>query len=72
MSIRCPHCGKTAHTRTSKQVSRLSREVYFQCSNLECGHTFVGVMEIVRTLSPSAMPNPEVRLAQTQRQAQAY
>ena len=65
--MKCPHCDSVAHTRASKRISRLSRESYFQCSNLQCGHTFVGVTEIVRTLSPSAMPHPEVQLARSQR-----
>jgi hypothetical protein len=27
-----------------------------------CGHTFVANLEAVRTLSPSAMPNPAIAL----------
>ena len=37
-------------------------EVTYGCSNLECGHTFVANTEIVRTLSPSATPDPTVKI----------
>ncbi|MNR50223.1 DNA-binding transcriptional regulator [compost metagenome] len=64
MSMPCPHCSAVAHVRTSRLMSPISKEMYYQCSNLECGHTFVGVIEVVRTLSPSACPNPSVQIRQ--------
>ncbi|MGR3835776.1 ogr/Delta-like zinc finger family protein [Ralstonia pseudosolanacearum] len=42
------------------QQRRITRELYCQCSNVLCGHTFVGLVEVVRTLSPSSTPDPEV------------
>lgn len=60
MRINCPHCGTVAGIRSSRAVSRLTREMYCQCCNLECGHTFVGLVEVVRTLSPSAVPDPDI------------
>jgi len=38
------------------------REVTYQCLNAHCGHTYVAGLEIMRTLSPSAMPNPLVNI----------
>ena len=64
MSMHCPHCESVAYVRTSRRMSLLSQEQYFQCSNLECGHTFVSLTEIIRTLSPSACPNPTVHIQQ--------
>ncbi len=58
----CPHCEQPAVIRTSVQVSRLTREYMFCCTNPECGHTFVALTEVVRTLSPSATPDPSVCL----------
>ena len=58
----CVHCGQAAVIRTSTQVTRLTREYVFCCTNPECGHTFVALMEVVRTLSPSATPDPSVCL----------
>nr|WP_081488833.1 ogr/Delta-like zinc finger family protein [Cupriavidus basilensis] len=60
MKINCPHCGAVAHIRTSRPVSRMTKEMYCQCTNVECGHTFVGLVEVVRTLSPSGTPDPDI------------
>ncbi|RIJ88259.1 transcriptional regulator [Ralstonia solanacearum] len=60
MKINCPHCGSVATIRTSRPVSRITRELYCQCSNVICGHTFVSLVEVVRTHSPSSTPDPEV------------
>ena len=60
--IACPHCESPATIRRSQQVTNLTREYAFACTNFECGHTFSATMEITRTLSPSATPNPTVRL----------
>lgn len=38
------------------------REVTYQCRHLLCGHIWVCTLEAVRTLSPSAMPSPDVSL----------
>jgi hypothetical protein len=60
--ITCPHCDSKTTARTSKGLSRTLREIVFQCNDFRCGHTFVANLEAVRTLSPSAMPNGDVRL----------
>jgi hypothetical protein len=38
------------------------REIVFVCVDYTCGHTFVANLEAVRTLSPSAKPNPAIGL----------
>lgn len=58
----CPHCEAQAEIRTSRLLSNTMRELIYVCTNVECGHTFVAMTEIVRTLSPSATPNPKVLL----------
>lgn len=58
----CPHCDAQAEIRTSRMLSKTMREMFYACTNLECGHTFVAMTEIQRTLSPSATPNPKVNL----------
>lgn len=60
MRMDCPHCGSKASIRTSRPVSRMTRELYCQCTNLDCGHTFVSLVEVVRTLSPSSIPDPDI------------
>lgn len=59
-SMCCPHCKSTASVRTSTQLSPLYREATYVCRNSHCGHVFVVGLEAVRTLSPSAMPDPDV------------
>lgn len=58
----CPHCGARAIIRTSEQMSQTMRQLTYQCRDPECGHTFLVGAEILRTLSPSAKPNPTVLL----------
>lgn len=60
MRMDCPHCGSKSSIRTSRPVSRMTRELYCQCTNLDCGHTFVSLVEVVRTLSPSSIPDPDI------------
>ena len=58
----CPHCGFDSVIRTSWVMTKLMRETTYQCTNPECGHTFAALTEIVRTLSPSATPDPTVNI----------
>ena len=60
--IRCPHCGCPAHTRRTEYQSELTRELRYQCTNIDCGHTFVSLEQIVRTISPSAIPSKRIKL----------
>lgn len=60
--MRCPHCSSPSAARSSRVLSRLLKEVYYQCKNPACGFTWVATLEAVRGLSPSGMPNPSVDL----------
>jgi len=60
LRISCPHCGSKAAIRTSKEVSLITRELYFQCTNHECGHTWTSLLSAIRTIVPSQLPNPAV------------
>ena len=62
MRMRCPHCKSTAYVRNSVQVTDLTRQAVFVCHNAECGHTFSVISTVAHTISPSAMPDPTVRL----------
>ncbi|MCK4124518.1 ogr/Delta-like zinc finger family protein [Ralstonia pseudosolanacearum] len=59
MKITCPHCGSVLTIRGSKPLSRIASELYCQCPNVTCAGTFVYILEIARTVSPSRAPNPE-------------
>lgn len=60
--VLCPHCEAQATIRSSRVISPISREIYFQCANVECGHTWKSLMSIVNTIVPSQMPNPSVHI----------
>ena len=38
--MNCPLCGNAAHTRSSFQVSKETKERYNQCQNINCSCTF--------------------------------
>lgn len=61
-SIPCPHCKGSMRTISSRQLSDLVREIYFDCMNPACGHRCVAQLGIVRTLVPSLMPDKAVTL----------
>lgn len=56
-------------TITSRQLSPLVREIYFDCLNVDCSHRCVAQLGIVRTLVPSLMPDAQVSLPIVQRRA---
>jgi hypothetical protein len=58
----CPHCADRARCRTSRALSPLTQELYLQCLNVHCGHTWKSMMSAVHTLVPSQTPNPSVFL----------
>lgn len=66
-SMLCPHCGSRTNIRTSRMVSTTCKEFYLQCQNVECAHTFVSLMEAVRTIAPSQIPNPRVYIPNSPR-----
>lgn len=44
------------------ELSPTMRQVYFLCTNLVCGHSWVATLEAERTIAPSGIPNPNVNL----------
>jgi len=62
ISLPCPHCQSAVRAAKSRTMSTLMKEITYRCQNVDCGHTFVATLEISRTVSLSAMPNPEVSL----------
>ncbi|MCL6619953.1 MAG: ogr/Delta-like zinc finger family protein [Thermomonas hydrothermalis] len=58
----CPHCGAPSRIRSSRQETPIYSEVLRVCQNPLCGHVWLDAVEALRTLSPSAIPNPDVRL----------
>jgi hypothetical protein len=61
-AIACPHCHGRVRTLTSRALSALVREIYFDCVDVTCAHRFVAQLGIVRTLTPSLRPCAEITL----------
>ncbi|ATG14947.1 ogr/Delta-like zinc finger family protein [Providencia alcalifaciens] len=49
--MNCPLCGHAAHTRSSQQVSKETKERYNQCQNINCGATFVSHESVSRFIT---------------------
>lgn len=62
LSMKCPYCESRAIARTSKTLTATLREITYSCRNPECGASWVASLEATRLLSPSAIPNPQVRI----------
>ncbi|AGH85581.1 ogr/Delta-like zinc finger family protein [Ralstonia pseudosolanacearum] len=62
MKMTCPHCAARMHIRTSRELSLLSRELYFQCPDVECAYTCRAILSAVNTIAPSMKPNPKAYL----------
>lgn len=56
----CPHCNSASLIRNSDRVTPVAKDLYMNCLNTDCGHTWKAQISIVHTLSPSAMPDPEI------------
>ena len=56
----CPHCQSKATCRTSRTVTQTMRELYMQCHNVECGHTWKSILAVSHSIVPSQCPNPKV------------
>jgi hypothetical protein len=61
-NMRCPHCGSRSLVRSSWEQTPVYREIRFECVNEACGHAWVAGLEAIRTVCPSATPNPTVRI----------
>ncbi len=57
----CPYCRARARVRSSTEVSRTLRELFYQCSNIYCGHTWKSHLSFVGTISPTALVVPDNR-----------
>lgn len=71
ISIPCPHCSSTVRAVKSRVMSPLFKEITYMCRNSDCGHVFVAGLEVLRTLSLSAVPKQDVRIPLSQHARQS-
>lgn len=61
--LRCPHCKENnLRIRSSEQEHALLKKIFLQCPNLFCSFSCGGIIEITHEISPSAIPDANVRL----------
>lgn len=53
---RCPHCESPGFIRTSEEVTILHRDLWLQCSNVQCGHSWKASLAFVHTISMPVNP----------------
>lgn len=60
--VLCPHCDCVGLKRTSRAITKQHRQIYYQCSNVACSHTWLATLSYEYGIVPSGMPNPRVTL----------
>lgn len=68
----CPHCGFRGRIRSSKQVTGQHRDMYYQCVNLFCSHSWRASLAYEYGIVPSGIPNPKVDLPLRPMERQAF
>lgn len=56
--MHCPLCGQAAHTRSSSYITSTTKERYNQCTNINCGGTFVSHETFSRMISQPQTVDP--------------
>lgn len=62
MRTMCPHCQHVCHAYKSEQVTELTRELSYRCSNEDCGHAFKATLYVTCTITLSNTPNNKLRI----------
>lgn len=63
--LKCGHCGSSVRIRNSDGRHICLRILYMQCTNIQCGATYRGMVEVTHQYSPSGRPNPAFHLPTT-------
>ncbi|MBC3911404.1 ogr/Delta-like zinc finger family protein [Undibacterium sp. NL8W] len=58
----CPHCSNPVRAIKSRTLSPMFKEITYRCNNVDCGHVFIAGLEVLRTVSLSAVPNYDVKI----------
>jgi len=59
--MHCPLCQTAAHAKSSRYISKETKERYHQCQNLECSATFKtheSIFEVIRSPVVDTKPEP--------------
>ncbi|WP_081401715.1 ogr/Delta-like zinc finger family protein [Acinetobacter nectaris] len=63
--MKCPICRSSSHTRTSRYITDQTKEIYYQCQNINCSATFKTSETIDKVIStPRKDHEQEKRITQ--------
>ncbi|WP_392463096.1 ogr/Delta-like zinc finger family protein [Aeromonas dhakensis] len=54
MRVFCKECGQRGRITKTNRLSDEVSDLYCQCTDAECGHSWVATLSFTHTLSPSA------------------
>ncbi|MDM5136553.1 ogr/Delta-like zinc finger family protein [Aeromonas salmonicida] len=54
MRVYCKVCGQRGRITKTNQLSPAVADLYCQCTDAECGHSWVAILSFSHTLSPSS------------------
>ncbi|WP_429076412.1 ogr/Delta-like zinc finger family protein [Aeromonas hydrophila] len=63
MRVLCTECGKRGRITKTERLSVKVADLYCQCTDAECGHTWVSTLSFGHTLSPSARSTTQLALS---------
>ena len=66
ISIPCPHCHSHVKAAKSRTMTDLMKEITYMCQNPDCGYVFIALLEVLRTLTLSSSPNPDIHIELSQ------
>lgn len=62
MRVICPECSQKGRITKTNKMSLQVSDLYCQCTDAECGHTWVSRLSYSHTLSPSARTSEQLVL----------
>lgn len=63
MRVFCRECGELGRITKTHRLSRDTADLYCQCTDAECGHSWVSQVSFAHTLSPSAKATNQLVLS---------
>ncbi|WP_426697756.1 ogr/Delta-like zinc finger family protein [Aeromonas hydrophila] len=63
MRVFCKECGQRGRITKTNRLSDEVSDLYCQCTDAECGHSWVATLSFTHTLSPSAKTTSQLVLS---------
>lgn len=65
MRVYCKECGQRGRITKTNHLSDSVADLYCQCTDAECGHSWVATLSFNHTLSPSARSSNQLAMLLT-------